>query len=102
MRTPSRPDHPAYTPEDRMTDARQPHANAPAISRFFAVDHVEEPQSDPGRFRMLLGEQVVDLVQAGVFTPERVDRWWAAMDEAVNAGHFTGGGTAFIVSGTVR
>ena len=85
-----------------MTDARQPHANAPAISRFFAVDHVEEPQSDPGRFRMLLGEQVVDLVQAGVFTPERVDRWWAAMDEAVNAGHFTGGGTAFIVSGAVR
>ena len=51
---------------------------------------------------MLLGEHVVDLVQAGVFTPERVDRWWAAMDEAVNAGHFTGGGTAFIVSGTVR
>ena len=50
MRTPSRPDHPAYTPEDRMTYARQPRTNAPAISRFFAVDPVEEPPSDPGRF----------------------------------------------------
>ena len=59
-------------------------------------------QATPGASGMLLGEQVVDLVQAGVFTPERLDRWWAAMDEAVNAGHFTGGGTAFIVSGTVQ
>jgi ubiquinone/menaquinone biosynthesis C-methylase UbiE len=58
--------------------------------------------SDPGFFRLLLGEQVTELVQAGVFTPERVERWWTAMNDAVNAGHFTGGGTAFIVSGTVR
>ena len=72
-----------------MTYARQPRTNAPAISRFFAVDHVEEPQSDPGRFRMLLGEQVVDLVQAGVNTRERVARW-AAIHEAVSAGRRLG------------
>jgi len=35
-------------------------------------------------------------------TPERVRQWWAWMDEAVTAGHFAGGGTAFLVSGNVR
>jgi ubiquinone/menaquinone biosynthesis C-methylase UbiE len=58
--------------------------------------------SGPGFFRLLLGEHVTGLVGAGVFAPERVEEWWAAMDDAVNAGHFTGGGTAFVVSGTVR
>lgn len=58
--------------------------------------------SDAGFFRGLLGHPVTELVEAGVFTPERVDRWWAAMDEAQTQGHFTGGATAFVVSGTVR
>jgi len=58
--------------------------------------------SDARFFRGLLGHPVTELVDAGVFTPDRVDRWWAAMEEAMTAGHFTGGATAFVVSGTVR
>jgi SAM-dependent methyltransferase len=58
--------------------------------------------SGAGFFRGLLGHPVTELVEAGVFTPERVDLWWAAMEEAMTAGHFTGGATAFVVSGVVR
>jgi SAM-dependent methyltransferase len=58
--------------------------------------------SGAGFFRTLLGHPVTELVGAGVFTPQRVDRWWAAMEEAMTAGHFTGGATAFVVSGAVR
>jgi SAM-dependent methyltransferase len=59
-------------------------------------------RSDAGFWRQLLDHPVMELVEAGVFTPERVDRWWAAMDEAAAAGHFTGGAIAFVVSGEVR
>lgn len=58
--------------------------------------------SDAGFWRQLLGHLVMELDEAGVFTPERVDRWWAAMDEAAAAGHLTGGAIAFVVSGEVR
>ena len=57
--------------------------------------------SDPGFFRLLLGHHVDELCRRDVIEPARVDAWWEAMDEAAAAGHFTGGGTAFVVSGIV-
>jgi hypothetical protein len=57
--------------------------------------------SDPGFMRLLLGHPVDELCERGVITPARARRWWAAMDDAAAAGHFTGGGVAFVVSGTV-
>lgn len=57
---------------------------------------------NPGFFRLVLGHPVSELLDRGVITSERADRWWAAMDEAAAAGHFTNGATAFVVSGTVR
>ena len=57
---------------------------------------------DPSFFRLVLGRHVTELIDGGVITPRRADRWWAAMDEAAAAGHFTNGATAFVVSGTVR
>ena len=50
----------------------------------------------------MLGHPVGELLDRGVITRERADRWWAGMDEAAAAGHFTNGATAFVVSGTVR
>jgi SAM-dependent methyltransferase len=58
--------------------------------------------SGAGFWRRLLGDPEAKLVEAGVFMPERVERWWTAMDEAAGAGHFTGGAIAFVVSGQVR
>jgi nitric oxide dioxygenase len=57
---------------------------------------------NPGVFRLVLGRPVSELLNRGVITYERADRWWAAMDEAAAAGHFITGATAFIVSGTVK
>jgi ubiquinone/menaquinone biosynthesis C-methylase UbiE len=56
---------------------------------------------DPGFFRMMLGRPVGELVDADAITPERAERWWAAMDEAAAAGHFSNGAVAFVVCGTV-
>jgi hypothetical protein len=42
------------------------------------------------------------LLNRGVITCERADRWWAAMNEAAAAGYLTNGAIAFVVSGTVR
>jgi hypothetical protein len=57
--------------------------------------------SDAGFFRRLLGHPVSELAEAGVFTPQRADGWWTAMEDAMTSGHFTGGATAFVVSGTI-
>jgi SAM-dependent methyltransferase len=57
---------------------------------------------NPSFFRLVLGDPVSGLLDRGVITSERADRWWAAMEEAAAAGHFTNGAIAFVVSGTVR
>ena len=56
--------------------------------------------SDCGFFHLLLDRHVDLLREEGVVTAEQAGRWWAAIDEAGAAGHFTGGATAFIVAGT--
>jgi len=58
--------------------------------------------SGPDFFRLLPGYHVQELFDGSVITPERATRWGTAMDDAAASGHFTGGGTAFNVCGTVN
>ena len=58
--------------------------------------------SDAGFFRRLRGHPLSEPVEAGVFTGQRADGWWTAMEDAMTSGHFTGGATAFVVPGTLR
>jgi SAM-dependent methyltransferase len=58
--------------------------------------------SGPDFFRLLLGYHVNERCDGGVIAPERATRWWTAMDDAAASGHFTGGGTAFVVCGTIN
>src|SRR5262249_41180484 len=41
-----------------------------------------------GFFRLLLAHHVDQLCEAGVVSRDRVDRWWAAMDESDADGYF--------------
>lgn len=56
----------------------------------------------PGFFRLAFGHLLDALCAIGVFTFDRVTDWWATIENADAHGHFTGGASAFVVSGTVR
>ena len=78
------------------------------IPRLFAAARLTGVQatprviaSTPSFFRVLLSRDVNQLCATGVVSGDRAARWWAAMDEAAARGYFTGGATAFVVSGTV-
>jgi ubiquinone/menaquinone biosynthesis C-methylase UbiE len=57
---------------------------------------------DPRAFRLQLAHHVAELCDHGAITGERASRWWSTIDAAAAAGHFTGGISAFVVSGTVN
>ena len=57
---------------------------------------------DSHAYRLLLAHHVNELCDRGAITAERASRWWSTIDAAGASGHFTGGITAFVVSGTVK
>lgn len=53
-------------------------------------------------WHLLLDRHVDGLRESGVLTADQIQRWWAELATADAAGVFTGGITAFLVSGTRR
>jgi hypothetical protein len=58
--------------------------------------------ASPDAYRLMLGHHMHELCDREAITGERASRWWSAIDAAAASGHFTGGITAFVVSGTVN
>jgi ubiquinone/menaquinone biosynthesis C-methylase UbiE len=53
-------------------------------------------------YRLMLEHHVNELCDRGTITRERATQWWSTIDTAAASGHFIGGVTAFVVSGTVN
>jgi SAM-dependent methyltransferase len=58
--------------------------------------------NNPGFLRLAVGHHVDQLCANGLITSDQAASWWTAMEEAAASGYYTGGATAFLVSGTVR
>ena len=105
-------DHPDIelldTLRDSITGAMVQSAIGRQVPRLFVEAGLTDVRTAPHvivgdarAWRLQLAHQVTELCHHGAITAERASQWWSSIDAAAAAGHFTGGITAFVVSGTV-
>jgi ubiquinone/menaquinone biosynthesis C-methylase UbiE len=93
---------------DAMADAAATGWAGRQLRRLFGAAGLDEVEvhtrtmfTPADLLRGALAPHVARLQSAGALEPEAAQRWWAALDEQVAAGWFTGGITWFLVAGTV-
>jgi ubiquinone/menaquinone biosynthesis C-methylase UbiE len=93
---------------DSVTSAMTQSSIGRKVPRLFVEAGLRDIQTaphvitgDPHAFRLQLAHHVRELCHDGAISDERASQWWSGIDAAAAAGHFTGGITAFVVSGTV-
>ena len=105
-------DHPDTELVERLREsiihAMAQGAMARQVPRLFAEAGLRDVQiaphvilGNPQAFRLQLAHHVRQLCARGAISAERASQWWSAIDSAARSGHFTGGITALVVSGTV-